>query len=118
MCFFKKQSREKGGKNESRGAQRRGFGSPSCVGLGLHGARAFPGRLGLSTPLAAARGREGGRTRSGAPHNGLASAFFDLLIMLGWNSVWRRACLVRWSLRMKRFSHSGQRNCFSPVWVR
>lgn len=68
----------------------------------------------------------GGRTRSGrgsdagsgAPHNGLASAFFDLLIMLGWNSVWRRACLVRWSLRMKRFSHSGQRNCFSPVWVR
>lgn len=44
--------------------------------------------------------------------------FLDRLIMLGWNSVWRRACLVRWSLRMKRFSHRGQRNCFSPVWVR
>lgn len=54
----------------------------------------------------------------GAPHKGLARAFFDLLIMLGWNSVWRRACLVRWSLLMNLFSHSGQRNCFSPVWVR
>lgn len=44
--------------------------------------------------------------------------FLDRLIMLGWNSVWRRACLVRWSLRMKRFSQRGHRNCFSPVWVR
>lgn len=44
--------------------------------------------------------------------------FLDRLIMLGWNSVWRRACLVRWSLRMNRFSHRGHRNCFSPVWVR
>lgn len=52
------------------------------------------------------------------PHKGLARAFFDRLIMLGWNSVWRRACLVRWSLLMNLFSHSGQRNCFSPVWVR
>lgn len=44
--------------------------------------------------------------------------FLDRLIMLGWNSVWRRACFVRWSLRMKRFSQRGHRNCFSPVWVR
>lgn len=44
--------------------------------------------------------------------------FLDRLIMLGWNSVWRRACFVRWSLRMNRFSQRGQRNCFSPVWVR
>lgn len=44
--------------------------------------------------------------------------FLDRLIMLGWNSVWRRACLVRWSLRMNRFSQRGHRNCFSPVWVR
>lgn len=30
----------------------------------------------------------------------------------------RRACLARWSLRMKRLKHSGQANLFSPVWVR
>lgn len=30
----------------------------------------------------------------------------------------RRACLVRWSLRMKRRSHRGQANFFSPVCVR
>lgn len=31
---------------------------------------------------------------------------------------WRRACLVRWSLRMKRLSQMGQLNFFSPVCVR
>lgn len=30
----------------------------------------------------------------------------------------RRACLARWSLRMKRLWHMGQANFFSPVWVR
>lgn len=30
----------------------------------------------------------------------------------------RRACLARWSLRMKRLWHMGQANLFSPVWVR
>lgn len=29
--------------------------------------------------------------------------------------TWRRACLVRWSLRMKRRSHAGHANFFSPV---
>lgn len=33
-------------------------------------------------------------------------------------ALWRRACLVRWSLRMKRRSHTTQTNFFSPVWVR
>ena len=28
---------------------------------------------------------------------------------------WRRACLVRWSLRMNRRSHTGHTNFFSPV---
>lgn len=73
-------------------------------------------------PLAASRvpGRRRGwvRRARAAAHKGWASAFFERLIILGWNSVWRRACLVRWSLLMKRFSHSGQRNCFSPVCVR
>lgn len=32
--------------------------------------------------------------------------------------IWRRACLVRWSLRMKRLSQTGQTNFFSPVCVR
>lgn len=32
--------------------------------------------------------------------------------------MWRRACLVRWSLRMNRRSHTGQTNFFSPVCVR
>lgn len=32
--------------------------------------------------------------------------------------MWRRACLVRWSLRMKRRSHTGHTNFFSPVCVR
>lgn len=31
---------------------------------------------------------------------------------------WRRACLVRWSLRVKRLVHSGQGKRFSPVCVR
>lgn len=31
---------------------------------------------------------------------------------------WRRACLVRWSLRVKRLVHRGQGNRFSPVCVR
>ncbi|KAG9339371.1 hypothetical protein JZ751_023764 [Albula glossodonta] len=31
---------------------------------------------------------------------------------------WRRVCLVRWSLRMKRLWHRGQAKRFSPVWVR
>lgn len=31
--------------------------------------------------------------------------------------MWRRACFVRWSLRMKRRSHTGHTNFFSPVWV-
>lgn len=30
----------------------------------------------------------------------------------------RRVCLVRWSLRMKRRSHTEHTNFFSPVWVR
>lgn len=30
---------------------------------------------------------------------------------------WRRACLVRWSLRMNRRSHIGHANFFSPVCV-
>lgn len=38
-------------------------------------------------------------------------------IMLGTNSGCRRACLLRWSLRMKRLSHSGHANLFSPVCV-
>lgn len=29
--------------------------------------------------------------------------------------MWRRACLVRWSLLMKRRSHTGHTNFFSPV---
>lgn len=29
--------------------------------------------------------------------------------------MWRRACFVRWSLRMKRRSHTGHTNFFSPV---
>lgn len=32
--------------------------------------------------------------------------------------MWRRACLVRWSLRMNRRSHTGHTNFFSPVCVR
>lgn len=31
--------------------------------------------------------------------------------------IWRRVCFVKWSLRMKRRSHTGQANFFSPVWV-
>jgi len=31
--------------------------------------------------------------------------------------MWRRACLVRWSLRMNLRSHTGHTNFFSPVWV-
>lgn len=31
---------------------------------------------------------------------------------------WRRACLVRWSLRVKRLEQSGQGKRFSPVCVR
>lgn len=31
--------------------------------------------------------------------------------------MWRRVCLVRWSLRMKRRSHTGHENFFSPVCV-
>lgn len=37
----------------------------------------------------------------------------DLLVVM-----WRRACLVRWSLRMNRRSQTGQTNFFSPVCVR
>lgn len=37
------------------------------------------------------------------------------LIMPGSNSGWRRACLFRWSERMKRFSQIGQTNLFSPA---
>ncbi len=40
------------------------------------------------------------------------------LIMEGWKLGCRRACLMRWSLRMKRLSQSGHRKRFSPVWVR
>lgn len=32
--------------------------------------------------------------------------------------MWRRVCLVRWSLRMKRRSHTLHTNFFSPVCVR
>lgn len=32
----------------------------------------------------------------------------------GSKSGWRRACLLRWSLRMKRLSHSGHTKRFSP----
>ena len=32
--------------------------------------------------------------------------------------AWRLTCLLKWSLRMKRLSHTGQANLFSPVWVR
>lgn len=39
-------------------------------------------------------------------------------IMDGWKSGWRRACLIRWSLRMKRLAQSGHWKRFSPVWVR
>lgn len=38
--------------------------------------------------------------------------------MLGWKPTCRRACLVKWSLLMKHFSHSGQLKRFSPVCVR
>lgn len=38
--------------------------------------------------------------------------------MLGWKPACRRACLVRWSLLMKHFSHIGQLKRFSPVCVR
>lgn len=38
--------------------------------------------------------------------------------MDGLKSGWRRACLIRWSLRMKRLLHSGHWKRFSPVWVR
>ena len=38
-------------------------------------------------------------------------------IMEGLKPGWRRACLTRWSLRMKRLSHRGHRKRFSPVWV-
>ena len=37
-----------------------------------------------------------------------------LLSMSGSNSGCRRACLFRWSLRMKRFMQIGQTNLFSP----
>lgn len=38
--------------------------------------------------------------------------------MLGWNPSCLRACLVRWSLRMKHLSQSGHMKRFSPVCVR
>lgn len=38
--------------------------------------------------------------------------------MLGWKPACRLACLVRWSLLMKHFSHMGQLKRFSPVCVR
>lgn len=38
--------------------------------------------------------------------------------MLGWKPSWRRACLVRWSLRMKHLVQRGQAKRFSPVCVR
>lgn len=37
-----------------------------------------------------------------------------LFNMAGSNSGWRRACLLRWSLRIKRLSQIGQQNLFSP----
>lgn len=57
-------------------------------------------------------------------HWGSTGALVDPLvktlrpIMEGWKPGWRRACLLRWSLRMKRLSQSGQRKRFSPVCVR
>lgn len=38
--------------------------------------------------------------------------------MLGWKPTCLRACLVRWSLRMKHLSQSGHVKRFSPVCVR
>ncbi len=38
--------------------------------------------------------------------------------MLGWKPTCLRACLVRWSLRMKHLSQSGHMKRFSPVCVR
>lgn len=38
--------------------------------------------------------------------------------ILGWKPTCLRACLVRWSLRMKHLSQSGHVNRFSPVCVR
>jgi hypothetical protein len=42
--------------------------------------------------------------------------------VLGWvrgcPPGWRRACLVRWSLRVNRLVHKGQGKRFSPVCVR
>lgn len=42
----------------------------------------------------------------------------DLHSMLGWKPSWRRACLVKWSLRIKHLVQRGQANRFSPVCVR
>lgn len=70
---------------------------------------------GTNTLNVAMPGFEGGalpaailfRLRTSACHEGI---FFVVM--------WRRACLVRWSLRMNRRSHTGHTNFFSPVCVR
>lgn len=67
-----------------------------------------------------ARQAEAGLHSSGLPGGSAEAILLSLptsACQLGTLRVlpWRRACLVRWSLRMNRRSHTGHTNFFSPV---
>lgn len=73
---------------------------PAGAGLGTGLGAGLPARLQGSESLGEVLRAPGRRSSSGRKPG------------------WRRACLVRWSLRVKRLEQSGQGKRFSPVCVR
>lgn len=70
---------------------------------------------------------EGGDNYGDAPGLDRSDIPSLLISILGWgrflsipgsNSGWRRACLFKWSLRIKRFSQIGHENFFSPKRIK
>lgn len=79
---------------------RSGLYKPAGAGLGTGLGVGLPAKLQGSESLGEALRAPGRRSSSGRKPG------------------CRRACLVRWSLRVKRLVHRGQGNRFSPVCVR
>ena len=86
-----------------------GTDKSQLIGTGVAGVTGVTGVLGVSGPgvlvFAAAAAAALPRAASGS-------------LPLARLIAWRFTCLLRWSLRMKRLSHTGQANLFSPVCVR
>lgn len=96
---------------------------PKTISFGEKTISSFPERGLLTIPIGSSlltSQAEAGVLTSGLPGSSAEAILFSLPTSACQPGIflvvmWRRACFVRWSLRMKRRSHTGHTNFFSPV---